>query len=158
MYLFLCQTRLHLQFRNPDLLLKHRKEKLTPFVFADHYRHFPQNAKHSRKNFLLFLPSIQVQCSEAGYPPAKDMEWQDHPEIHCKAGQAPPPSFFPTPRSLCNYQWFSGNFRLWNTPVDSNPLTLSHSWLFTMPSTSLALTGNIKLPVIYPNGHMHLSQ
>lgn len=149
---------LHLQFRNPDLLLKHRKEKLTLFAFAEHYKHFPQNAKHSRKNFLLFLPSIQVQCPEVGNPPAKDTEWQDHPEINCKAGQAPPPSFFPTPRSLCNHHWFSGAFRLWNPLVNSNPEPSPTPWWFTMPLASLARTGNIKLQVIYPNGHMHLSR
>lgn len=89
---------------------------------------FPTERKAFKKEFSSLLPTHPSTVLRGGIPTSQDMEWQDHPEINCKAGQVPPPSFFPTPRSLCsNYQWFSGDFRLWNTPVNSNPLTLSHS-------------------------------
>lgn len=126
--------------------LKHRKREANSICFLLCFTDISHWMPNTAKNLVLFLPSIHVQYSDH-----QSQIWYDkgHPHISCKARQGSTPSFFPIPKSLWSYQWFSRDFRLWNTPVNSNPLTHSLSpAVHNDATTSSTLTGNM-MPMWY---------
>lgn len=141
----LPDTWLHLQFRNPDLYLKYRKEMLTPYACWYTLQTFPTQcqALQAQTFFSSFHPS---KCSTQRQDTHQSEIWNDkgHPYITCEAGQGSTPNFFPIPRSLWNYQWFSDDFRLWNTLINRNPLT---------HSLSRIVYGNVILLVRFQRQH-----